>query len=91
MKKFLGCIENKFSQYLYSHPCHIHEINFIFLMNTPHNLPENVQCYEKGERLVWKPLETLHELDLRPPFLKELIPQWLNNKEISCFKSFYQD
>lgn len=79
LEAFLGVIEHRFE----APPsrCHAHEYNFIFQASAPgltegYSFPKR----ESGILLEWLSWEQLSKEDLRPVFLKTIIPQWIQQK-----------
>jgi len=91
IQRFLGCLEYSFDPKIMKHAkCHTHEYNFIFQANSELLTNPGVslkQCEDHIE-IVWVPLNSLSQIDLKPEPLKHIIPKWLSLNMNAALESF---
>lgn len=90
IKRFLGCLEYSFDPKNTQHAkCHTHEYTFVFeaYCESLSSVSEPLIQHEKHIQTVWISLDQLPVIDLRPAYIKELIPLWLNSQFHQAFQS----
>lgn len=88
IQQFLGCLEHSFRPDN-ARICHTHEYNFIFLatVDALHGQRHIASQEEAQIQLLWKPLDQIKDLDLRPSALKICMATWLASPVNHVFHS----
>ncbi len=86
-QRIFRCLEYSFEPE-HDHVCHTYEYNFVYEVTADHlKTSINPQSPEKQIELVWVPISSLSQIDLRASALKDLIQQWLANDSVRSFSS----